>query len=73
MIFCDMDGVLVNFDGTFFKKYGIMPYKLPREELWEIVINTPNYWVDLPKMPDADKLMNYLKKIDFQIFPVNDP
>ena len=67
MIFCDMDGVLVDFDGSFERKYGILPYKLPREELWEIVINTPNYWVNLPKLDDADELVNYLKKNDFQI------
>jgi len=67
MIFCDMDGVLVDFDGSFEKKHGILPYKLPREELWNIVTNTPNYWVDLPKLHDADLLMNYLKKFDFQI------
>ena len=67
MIYCDMDGVLVDFDGAFEKKHGILPYKLPREELWEIVINTPNYWVNLPKLQDADELVAYLKKTGFQI------
>jgi len=67
MIFCDMDGVLVDFDGAFLKKHGVLPYKIPREELWEIVITTPNYWVNLPKMPDADILINYLQKTDFKI------
>lgn len=67
MIYCDMDGVLVDFDGAFEKKHGVLPYKLPREELWEIVINTQNYWVDLPKMKDADLLVNYLNKFGFQI------
>lgn len=67
MIFCDMDGVLVDFDGTFEKKHGILPYKLPREELWQIVLDTENYWVDLPKLKDADMLVNYLKNFDFQI------
>lgn len=67
MIYCDMDGVLVDFDGSFEKKHGILPYKLPREELWEIVINTPNYWINLPKLQDADELVNYLNKTGFQI------
>lgn len=67
MIFCDMDGVLVDFDGAFLKKHGVLPYKLPREELWEIVINTKDYWINLPKLKDADKLVNYLKKYGFQI------
>ena len=67
MIFCDMDGVLVDFDGYFVKKHGILPSLLPRAELWKIVLNTDNYWVNLPKMPDADILINYLKKNEFCI------
>ena len=54
MIFCDMDGVLVDFDSEFEKNHGILPYKLPREELWQIVLDTENYWVNLPKLKDAD-------------------
>lgn len=67
MIFCDMDGVLVDFDGEFFKNHGILPHKLPRQELWQIVLDTKDYWVNLPKLKDADKLVNYLKKYGFQI------
>lgn len=67
MIFCDMDGVLVDFDGEFERKHGVLPYKIPREELWEIVINTKDYWINLPKTDDADKLINYLKHYNFQI------
>lgn len=62
-----MDGVLVDFDGDFERKHGILPYKLPRDELWNIVISTPNYWVNLPKLKDADILMKALKKTKFQI------
>ena len=67
MIFCDMDGVLVDFDGAFLKKHGVLPYKLPRQELWQIVLDTENYWVNLPKLDDADKLISFLKKHEFQI------
>ena len=67
MIFCDMDGVLVDFDGEFERNHGVLPYKLPREELWQIVLDTENYWVNLPKLSDADKLVNYLNQYGFQI------
>lgn len=67
MIFCDMDGVLVDFDKEFERNHGILPYKLPREELWQIVLDTENYWVNLPKLSDADKLINHLNKHSFQI------
>lgn len=62
-----MDGVLVDFDKEFERNHGILPYKLPREELWQIVLDTENYWVNLPKLADADKLINHLNKHGFQI------
>lgn len=67
MIFCDMDGVLVDFDKEFERNHGILPYQLPREELWQIVLDTENYWLNLPKLKDADKLVSYLNKHGFQI------
>ena len=67
MIFCDMDGVLVDFDGAFERNHGVLPYKLPRQELWQIVLDTTDYWVNLPKLGDADKLINYLNQYCFQI------
>lgn len=67
MIFCDMDGVLVDFDGAFERNHGVLPYKLPRQELWQIVLDTTDYWVNLPKLGDADKLISYLNQYCFQI------
>lgn len=67
MIFCDMDGVLVDFDNEFERNHGVLPYKLPREELWQIVLDTKDYWLNLPKLKDADKLVNHLNKYGFQI------
>ena len=61
MIFLDMDGVLVDFDGEFERNHGILPYKLPRQELWQIVLDTKDYWVNLPKLKDADDLMAKFK------------
>ena len=67
MIYCDMDGVLVDFDESFKKKYGEYPYNIPREKLWEIVINTPNYWVNLPPQKDAHLLIEFLERHGFEI------
>ena len=61
MIYCDMDGVLVDFDDSFKAKYGIYPYNMPREQLWELVISTPNYWLNLPPQKDAHILINFQK------------
>lgn len=65
MIFCDMDGVLVDFNGAFEKRFGVAPHELPRPQLWEKVLATQNYWYDLPKKSDADVLVNYLNKYGF--------
>ena len=67
MIFCDMDGVLVDFNGAFQRKFGIAPSSLPREQLWEKVLNTENYWCNLPKAKNADKLVDCLNKYGFCI------
>lgn len=67
MIFCDMDGVLVDFDKEFERNHGVLPYKMPREKLWQIVLDTENYWLNLPKLKDADKLVQHLNKHGFQI------
>lgn len=67
MIFCDMDGVLVDFDDTFKRKYGEYPYNIPREQLWETVINTPDYWLNLPPKSDAQQLIDFLERQGFEI------
>ena len=62
-----MDGVLTDFDGSFEARFGMPPKALPRPELWEKVLNTKDYWYDLPKKADADKLINYLNKFGYSI------
>lgn len=67
MIFCDMDGVLVDFDEGFKSKYGTYPYLIPKKELWEFVINTPNYWLNLLPKKDAFVLVEFLERNGFEI------
>lgn len=67
MIFCDMDGVLVDFDGYFKKKYGIFPFEISKQDLWETVLQTKDYWLNLPKTADADILVNFLNQTGYTI------
>ena len=46
MIFCDMDGVLTDFDGEFERRFGMPPHAIPRPELWEKVLAAKDYWYD---------------------------
>ena len=67
MIFCDMDGVLVDFDEGYKQKFGVYPRTVERPKLWEIIINTPNYWLDLQPHKDAHILITFLEKHGFEI------
>ncbi len=67
MIFCDMDGVLADFDFAFKDKFGIVSEGLTRKKKWGLVTSEENYWLNLPKMKDADVLFKYLSKFDFTI------
>ena len=53
MIFCDMDGVLTDFDGEFERRFGMPPHAIPRPEL--------------SKTGGADKLVGYLNRFGFCI------
>lgn len=67
MIFCDMDGVLADFDAGFKDKFGCLPDDISRRQLWKNVLTVENYWLNLPKMHDADILFNCLNKYGFTI------
>ena len=54
MIFCDMDGVLTDFDGEFERRFGMPEHAIPLPELWEKVLGAKDYWYDLPKTGGAD-------------------
>jgi len=60
-IYCDMDGVVADFEGQVKKIYG------PDKKIEDILPfrNLPGDWfLNLPKMKDADLLMKELKKYD---------
>ena len=75
MIFCDMDGVLVDFDSACKENFGKIPTNvLAREIMWRKLHGIPDYWQNLPKKCDADKLLEYLSQFEFKILtglPVN--
>ncbi len=67
MIYCDLDGVLTDFDGGFFDIAGKLPSEISRKELWDVVSITSGYWLNLKKMADADMLISYLSQGTYQI------
>ncbi len=67
MIYCDLDGVLADFNQTFKDLTGNFPHEVSRHDLWKKVEATPNYWVKLDLIPDAPDLMLHLSKYPYQI------
>lgn len=67
MIYCDLDGVLADFNKAFQSLTGKLPHEVERKELWTTINATPLYWYQLDKMPDADVLLSFLNKSPYQI------
>ena len=72
-IYCDMDGVLVDFDKGFMDvSKGIHPDSLPRNRFWAMFYsvtkgNERDYWAELPWMQDGKQLWSYIKKYNPEI------
>lgn len=67
MIYCDLDGVLADFNSTFKQITGTYPHEVPRMDLWRQIEKIPHYWSLLIPFEDTAYLINYLKRFSFQI------
>jgi phosphoglycolate phosphatase-like HAD superfamily hydrolase len=72
-IFCDMDGVLVDFDKGYEDLTGMSTShanEQGRDEFWGLLtrslkekgLTEYDYWVNLPWMPDGQTLWDYIKQ-----------
>lgn len=71
-IYCDMDGVLTDFDKQFEKVVGVPPREFDKthsqSEFWsEIETTGLNYWTQMEWMPGGKKLWGFIKKYDVEI------
>ena len=62
-IYCDMDGVLVDFDKGYEELTGKKAsFDTPKEEFWEPISKAgAAFWIKLPWMPDGKQLWDYIK------------
>jgi hypothetical protein len=67
-IYCDMDGVICDFDKRFEQFGGMSPKeyesKYGTKKFWELIndkVGTP-FWAKMPWMPQGKQLWNYIKK-----------
>lgn len=66
VIFCDLDGVLVDLDKEF-EKFG---YGTPEEcvekygkkAFWDLIKSTEHFWLNMEWMPDGKQLWDFVKE-----------
>ena len=63
-IYCDMDMVLVDFLGGAADALGVDFREANRETRWSILDNQPDFFFNLPPMPDWKVLWNFIRKYD---------
>ena len=78
IIYCDMDGVLVDFEKGYYDLTGTSTKQFPKGDnsFWQPISDAgAEFWATLPWMPDGKELWNYIKKYTPNILssPSQDP
>jgi hypothetical protein len=64
IIYCDMDQVLCNFIGGAEKAIGMPFAQADKDDRWEAIKNTKDFWATLDWMPGAKRLYSFIAKYD---------
>ena len=65
-IYCDMDGVLCNFEQAAQKavKMPLSQWALEPRKKWQPIMQTKNFWSTLPWNPGGQRLWSFISKYD---------
>lgn len=63
-LFLDMDGVLADFDAGYERQFGVRPDKGLDDVDWDAVAATPDFYLNLPPMPDFPLLWAFARKFE---------
>jgi len=66
-IYCDMDQVLCDFIGRAEEVIGMPFARYGKEDRWNKIKNTKNFWANLDWMPGAKRLYSFTAKYDLHI------
>ena len=67
IIYCDMDQVLCNFIGGAEKVIGKPFPQADKNDRWNKISNTKDFWANLDWMPGAKRLYSFIQKYDTHI------
>ena len=61
VVFCDLDGVLVDFDRGVKELTGKLPTEQKTRHMWPRLAQTPDFYASLPWMPDGPELWRFIQ------------
>lgn len=59
-IFCDLDGVIVDFETGFKNHFGVTHDSITEPEMWKMINSAERWWHGLPLMWDAKVLWDFI-------------
>lgn len=63
-IYCDMDGVLADFDAHHEAIFGMRPDKTADNVNWQAIRDHKDFYLNIPPMADMQVLWDYIAKYD---------
>lgn len=60
-LYVDMDGVIADFDTHYFNTFGVRACKIADDVDWAKVRSVPDFYKNIPLMPDFNELWEYIK------------
>jgi len=63
-IFCDLDGVLVDFEAGIKKIFKKLPNEIPKKVMWATVAKVRGFYANLPWMKDGKELWESIKRFN---------
>lgn len=64
LLFCDLDGVLTDFEKGIFNKYKKTTKEMNSSLMWALINKSNNFFETLPWMPRGQELWNAIKQYD---------
>ena len=61
VLYCDLDGVLADFEEGVQNKFGKNINELSQDKMWTVLRNTPKFYENLPWMPKGRMLWEAIK------------